>query len=112
MNSSRPDREDQPYTSEQVREMDDRTDYARLDAMTDEEKERNAIDDPDAQPTDGTFWANTLLKLPEPPKVPVHIRLSPGVLEYFRKSGPGYQTRINQVLEAYVAHQKDHPRAR
>lgn len=33
----------------------------------------------------------------------VSMRLSPAVLEHFRGQGPGWQTRINAVLEAVVS---------
>jgi uncharacterized protein (DUF4415 family) len=36
----------------------------------------------------------------------VTIRLDPGVYEWFRRPGPGYQTRINAVLRYYVRAQK------
>jgi uncharacterized protein (DUF4415 family) len=32
------------------------------------------------------------------PKEAVSLRLDPDVLEYFRKSGPGWQSRINEAL--------------
>jgi uncharacterized protein (DUF4415 family) len=32
------------------------------------------------------------------PKEAVSLRLDPEVLEYFRKSGPGWQSRINAAL--------------
>ena len=32
------------------------------------------------------------------PKESVNLRLDPDVLEYFRKSGPGWQSRINEAL--------------
>jgi uncharacterized protein (DUF4415 family) len=32
------------------------------------------------------------------PKKSVHLRLSPDVLTYFRKTGPGWQTRIDEAL--------------
>lgn len=32
------------------------------------------------------------------PKKSVHLRLSPDVLSHFRKSGPGWQTRIDETL--------------
>ncbi|HVZ68185.1 MAG TPA: BrnA antitoxin family protein [Rhizomicrobium sp.] len=32
------------------------------------------------------------------PKKSVHLRLSPDVLAYYRKSGPGWQTRIDDIL--------------
>lgn len=34
----------------------------------------------------------------EAPKVSTTIRLSPGVLEHFRAGGPGWQTRIDEIL--------------
>jgi uncharacterized protein (DUF4415 family) len=33
---------------------------------------------------------------------PVSIRLSPRVLDYFRQTGPGWQSRINEILEHHV----------
>ncbi|WP_348932556.1 BrnA antitoxin family protein [Aquabacter sp. CN5-332] len=36
------------------------------------------------------------------PKQAVNIRLSPEVVEHFRSSGPGWQTRIDAVLKAHV----------
>ena len=39
----------------------------------------------------------------EDPKKPVSIRLSSDVLEYFRATGKGWQTRLNEVLQEYVA---------
>ncbi|HEY1933912.1 MAG TPA: BrnA antitoxin family protein [Acetobacteraceae bacterium] len=32
----------------------------------------------------------------------IHIRLAPEVLRWFKALGPGYQTRINAVLRAFV----------
>jgi uncharacterized protein (DUF4415 family) len=32
------------------------------------------------------------------PKKSVHLRLSPDVLAHFRKTGPGWQTRIDEAL--------------
>ena len=44
----------------------------------------------------------TLTKLGRPKKADakksVHLRLSPDVLSYFRKTGPGWQTRIDETL--------------
>jgi len=34
----------------------------------------------------------------ERPKEPVSIRLDADVLDYFRKTGPGWQSRINEAL--------------
>lgn len=38
-----------------------------------------------------------------PKKVPTTIRLSPEVMEYFRASGDGWQSRVDGVLREYVA---------
>ena len=35
-------------------------------------------------------------------RAPVSIRLSPQVLDYFRQSGPGWQSRISEILEKHV----------
>ena len=37
---------------------------------------------------------------------PVTIRLDPAVYDWFRRPGPGYQTRINAVLRHYVRAQQ------
>ncbi len=34
-----------------------------------------------------------------PKKVPVSIRLSPEVIEHFKASGPGWQSRIDEALK-------------
>ncbi|CAN5297047.1 BrnA antitoxin family protein [soil metagenome] len=34
----------------------------------------------------------------EKPKVPVSLRLDPDVLNFFKASGPGWQTRLEDVL--------------
>ena len=35
-------------------------------------------------------------------KAPISLRVDPEVLEWFKTQGPGYQTRINGVLRAYM----------
>ncbi len=80
--------------------------FAFIEAITDAEASQNASDDPDNPPTDATFWGEAELVDPEPKKVPVCIRVRPDILKFFKQRGPGYRTRINQVLEAYVAYQE------
>ncbi|EIJ33549.1 BrnA antitoxin family protein [Thiothrix nivea] len=43
-----------------------------------------------------------------PTKERITIRLSSDVVEYFRDSGEGWQTRLDEVLKAYIA---EHRRA-
>jgi len=91
------------FTRDQVPEG--RTDWARLHAMTEEEIERNALEDPDNPPLTSDELARMEPVRPEDRvKVPVYIRLDPDVLEFFKTGGPGYQTRINAVLRDHVEH--------
>jgi len=42
-------------------------------------------------------------RLPEAPrKAAISLRLDAEVLDWFKARGPGYQTRINAVLRAYM----------
>jgi uncharacterized protein (DUF4415 family) len=36
-------------------------------------------------------------------KLPVTVRLDPKIVEYFRASGRGWQTRVNEALADYVS---------
>ncbi len=38
---------------------------------------------------------------PVPPRTSVSLRIDADVLEWFKKRGTGYQTRINAVLRAF-----------
>ncbi|MBQ31978.1 MAG: hypothetical protein CL923_05410 [Deltaproteobacteria bacterium] len=40
------------------------------------------------------------------PKVSTTVRFDAEVLEYFRATGKGWQTRMNEVLRGYVASQQ------
>ena len=89
------------YTFDELKKMKSKTDWARVDATTQEEVERQIASDPDDWLTD----ANAVLIRglpPMPNKQRVNIRLDREVLDYFRASGRGYQTRINQVLKMFV----------
>ena len=85
----------------------DETDWQRVDRLTDEEITAAVASDPDAAPiADEVWFASAELVLPEP-KRPVTLRLDRDVLDWFKAQGPGYQTRINAVLRAYMtAHRK------
>jgi uncharacterized protein (DUF4415 family) len=39
-------------------------------------------------------------------KVLLSLRIDHDVLEWFRAQGPGYQTRMNAVLRAYMEHSR------
>lgn len=82
-----------------------RTDWARVDAMTDEDVARQIREDPDVAPElDDEWFATATLVMPTP-KEQISIRLDRDVLEHFRKY-PRYQTRINAILRAAMEHEK------
>jgi len=46
-------------------------------------------------------WDSATVAMPQP-KAVLNMRIDRDVLEYFRKMGKGYQTRINAVLRSYM----------
>jgi uncharacterized protein (DUF4415 family) len=86
-------------SDDEARLLKGETDYARLDAMTDDDIAQAVADDPDAPPLD-IDWTKARLVLP-PGKDVITLRLDRDVLDWFRAQGRGYQTRINQVLRAF-----------
>ncbi len=49
-----------------------------------------------------TGWATDLVFDIREPKLAVSLRLDADVLRFFRGFGAGYQTRINEVLKAFM----------
>ena len=47
------------------------------------------------------FWENARVVFPQPKKA-VTIRIDSDVLDWFKKRGKGYQSRMNAVLRSYM----------
>ncbi len=77
-----------------------RTDWDRVRALTDADIEQAVAGDPDAAAALDDAWLDRA-KLVGQKKL-ISIRLDLDVLGFFQAQGEGYQTRINQVLRAYV----------
>ena len=75
------------------------TDWAALDALTDEQIEESIKNDPDW--SDEWNWGDAVLVIP-PKKKAISIRVDEDVLDYFKKDGAGYQRRMNAVLRSYM----------
>src|SRR6202167_961259 len=75
-----------------------RSDFEAVARMSNEEIERQATDDLEERDWD---WASASLELPKP-KVGIHIKLDADIIEFFKKEGSGYQTRINAALKSFV----------
>jgi uncharacterized protein (DUF4415 family) len=87
-----------------------KTDWARIDAMTDEEVEASIANDPDWAEFKDIDWSDAVLVIPARKKA-ISIRLDEDVLDYFKSEGDGYQRRINAVLRSYMQ-QKAKPKKR
>jgi uncharacterized protein (DUF4415 family) len=76
-----------------------RSDWHAAETMPREEVERLADEDDGPLPEG---WESTIeIDVPERRQA-IHIRLDAEVLRWFKAHGPGYQTRINAVLRAFV----------
>lgn len=85
------------------------TDWAAVDALTDEQIEAAVRNDPDAVPLDFD-WDEAVLVFPSRKKA-ISIRVDEDVLNFFKKGGEGYQKRMNAVLRSYVQ-QRSKPKKR
>jgi uncharacterized protein (DUF4415 family) len=92
------------YTAEEldekIRRGETLTDWARAEATTPEEVEAQIAADPDEAGM-VVDWDSVTTEMPKP-KVELHMRIDGDVLDWFRQTGKGYQTRINAVLRSYV----------
>jgi uncharacterized protein (DUF4415 family) len=79
-------------------------DWSRFDAMTEDDIRKAVADDPDAAPLDMDWSDAVVLELM--PKTAISLRVDTDIYDYFKSKGKGFQTRMNAVLRAYVAHQR------
>jgi uncharacterized protein len=88
------------YTFEELERMPARTDWAKVAATTQAEVEAQIAEDPDDWIADA---GGVLIRgIPSrPTKERVNIRLDRDILDFFRAGGPGYQSRINEVLKVF-----------
>ena len=73
-----------------------RTDWAALEAMTDEE-----IDYSDTPPLTEAFFENATLRIPAAQAGNL-VRLEPEIVNWFRSQDSEYESLINQVLRRYI----------
>jgi uncharacterized protein (DUF4415 family) len=92
------------YTAKQIEARiargEDRTDWRKANAMTGRKLEasiRADVDDVRGEPD----WAHAVMGVPAP-KDHINIRIDHDILEWFKASGRGYQTLMNNVLRAFV----------
>ena len=77
------------------------TDWARIDAMTDEE-----IDTSDSPPLDDDFFVRAEWRMPKKNRA-VTLSVDSEVLKWFEGQGADFQQRVNAALKIYAeAHQE------
>ena len=84
-----------------------RTDWKRVNALTDEDIAAAIRDDPDTFEVEPACFENALVLRPAVPKERITVRLDADMLDWFRTQGRGYQTRINAILRAYYESRKE-----
>lgn len=90
------------YSVEELRKLGPgKTDWERIDKLTDEEIEAAMRDDPDWADLIDMDWSDAVVVVPVPKKA-ISIRLDSEVIDFFKSQGPGYQTRINAVLRRFM----------
>lgn len=81
-------------------------DWTRIDATSDADIARQIADDPDTYPeldAEAMAAAETLRgPAAQAVRVPVSLRVSPEVLDWYRAQGPSHEAHMNAVLEAYM----------
>lgn len=88
-------------TLDEALEQRGKSDWAKIEATTEADIERQIAEDPDLQGFDDIDWSKATF-VPAPAKRPISIRLDADVLDFFRSQGSGYQSRINSVLRHYM----------
>jgi uncharacterized protein (DUF4415 family) len=59
------------------------------------------IDTSDMPELNESFWLNAAIGSPLTKQL-ISLRIDRDVVDWFRNTGPNYQTRINQILRAYM----------
>ena len=91
-----------------MKKYDKELSIEELIALPDEE-----IDYSDIPELDENFWLNARVQYPsEKNKKRLTVRFDDDVVEWFKKQGKGYQTRMNAVLRSFyeVHKNENHPR--
>ncbi len=86
-----------------------RTDWKRVDALTDKDIAATIKSDPDTFEVDAAWLDKAVLVRPVGRKERITASFDADLIDWFRQHGRGYQTRMNAVLRAYVEAHRDKP---
>jgi uncharacterized protein (DUF4415 family) len=95
------------YTSEELKAMPSGTDWERVNALTDEDIEQAISSDPNAAPLlSEEFFRTAELVRSSGKKQRITIMVDSEILAFFKQGNErGYQSRMNEVLRAFVRHE-------
>jgi len=97
------------YSADELRARrargESKTDFAALALKTDAQIEADNAGDPEFQDVPENWYEQAEAVMPASKQL-LSLRLDRDVVEWFRARGPGYQTRINAVLKAFVSHEE------
>lgn len=93
-------------TLEDAKQAESKTDWERVEGLTDEDIREAVEEDPDTFLLDDDWFETATFVMPSAEKERITIRLDADILEFFRSEGSGYQSRINKVLREYMAVQR------
>jgi uncharacterized protein (DUF4415 family) len=85
-----------------------RTDLRRVQAKSAAELEQGVADDPDFRDIPEA-WYEAAEAVAPTSKKRLSLRIDSDVIDWFKQQGPGYQSRMNAVLRAFVAHTRKKP---
>ena len=93
------------YSIEELRARVERhgskTDDAYIRNLSEDDLEQSIANDPDWKDIPPNWHEGAEIVTPGPKKL-LSLRLDQDVVDWFKATGPGYQTRMNAALRAYV----------
>ncbi|MCH8313421.1 MAG: BrnA antitoxin family protein [Nitrospinae bacterium] len=87
----------------------DKTDWGRISRLTDKKINAAIKKDPDALAVQPSWMENAMILRPNQDKERLTVRFDADMVEWFKKQGRGYQTRMNAVLRSYYEACKNPP---
>jgi uncharacterized protein (DUF4415 family) len=87
------------FSADELAAAESSTNWSKVDAIPQDIVERRADDEEGSLPEG---WEKTVILGLPPRKDAIKLRIDHDVLDWFRGTGKGYQTRMNNVLRAFV----------
>jgi uncharacterized protein (DUF4415 family) len=82
-----------------------KTDFVALALKTEGQIEADNASDPEFQDIPANWYESAEAVMPASKQL-LSLRLDKDVVDWFKLRGPGYQTRMNAVLKAFVMHEE------